>query len=176
HQRDAPPQPRPGRVAREVHQDQRQRGRRHGDHQPLSVGEQPERDSPVAHVGELEAEPDRHVLARIERARRARLGDLVARKDRASGADPPHPPPPARAHSWISPTTTACATSSTTIARIGLRSRAKPRPPSGGRKRRNRFRYGSVTWWTKSTTARRYGLYGMRGIQDSSTRMKIRMM
>ena len=37
------------------------------------------------------------------------------------------------------------------------------------------FRYGSVTWWMKSITELRTGLYGMRGIQLSRIRAKSRI-
>ena len=61
------------------------------------------------------------------------------------------------------------------VAMIGLRSSAKPPPPTGGRMRRKRFRYGFVTSWMKPITALRIGLYGMRGIQLSRIRTKIRI-
>jgi len=45
----------------------------------------------------------------------------------------------------------------TLIARIGLMSIPMPPAPIGGITRRKMFRYGSTTWWMKSTVARSHG-------------------
>ena len=47
---------------------------------------------------------------------------------------------PAPAYGWIKPTTIVRTMISTKIATIGLRSSAKPPPPTGGRMRRNTLR------------------------------------
>ena len=137
-------QARPPRIDREPGEHQRQGDNRHREHESLPLAD-PERQPPVGGVSELDAEDEALPLADGERGDDDRLGHLVHEDDHAAGGKRQAPGGDRLAHlrraqPRISPTTTLCMISSRMIARIGLRSSAKPPPPIGGRKRRKTFR------------------------------------
>ena len=143
-QADGKPQVGPPRVDGEPDQDERQGDDRHREHEPLAVAD-PERQPPIGDVREVEAEDEALPLADGQRGGDDRLAHLVDEDHRAADRQRPAPAGdrPAhlrRAQPRISPTTRFCAIRSRMIARIGLRSSAKPPPPSGGTKRRKTFR------------------------------------
>ena len=150
HQPDRQPQPAARRgCSGEVAEQQRQRDAdQDGDHEPAAL-ERAERDARVAHVREVEPEED------VRAARRGRCDATAScfvtwssATTTAAVAMRRAPQPRPRAHASAvgsAPTTMLPTMSSTNVATIGLRSSAPGPIRTGGRKRRNRFRYGSVT-------------------------------
>ena len=157
---DRQPQQRAVGVQQEVRHENAERDPDQEPDDHAAAPEHAERDPGVARVGDVDAEEDVDALALAERLHRKLLGGLVERHHDARGRDRPGHTRRGWTHRqpWTRLTTRLPTMNSTKMRTIGLRSSAPAPTRSGGRKRRKRLRYGSVTSGTNLRSALSTGL------------------